>query len=139
MRRALPMAALDAHPRPAGGIIRILVVDDEQAVRKVVRRSLRAHGYEVIEAEDGQAALGLLASEALRPHLVVTDEQMPTMSGRELAAVSSRVYPAVRVLLMSGAHEAGHGGTAAHGRLQKPFSGSGLVEAVRRVLEPPAE
>jgi CheY-like chemotaxis protein len=140
MRRAMPMAALDAQPHPTGGVVRILVVDDEQTVRKVVRRSLRAQGYEVIEAADGLGALGFLASEATRPHLVLTDEQMPAMSGRELAAVIARVYPAVRVILMSGAgHDPGQAAPVAHGRLQKPFGPSSLLAAVRRVLEPPAE
>jgi two-component system cell cycle sensor histidine kinase/response regulator CckA len=138
MRRAPPMAALDAHPYPAGAVGRILVVDDEDAVRRVVQRALRAYGYEVLEASDGPAALSLLAGEATRPHLVLTDERMPDMSGRELAAVIARVYPAVRVVLMSGATaEPVHPGPDVHGRLQKPFSPSSLVAAVRLVLDRP--
>jgi CheY-like chemotaxis protein len=136
MRRT-QLAALDAQPHPAGGVTRILVVDDEQSVRKVIRRSLRAQGYEVCEAGDGPAALSLLASDAARPRLVITDAQMPGMSGHELAAVISRVYPGVRVILMSGAaQDAAPGAAVAHGQLQKPFKASNLLDAVRRALEP---
>jgi CheY-like chemotaxis protein len=95
-------ASLDASPGAAGAIPRILVVDDERPLRDVLVRVLRRRGFEALEAPDAETALSLLSAAAGAIRLVITDERMPGMSGFELAGVIARVYPQIRVLLMSG-------------------------------------
>jgi two-component system cell cycle sensor histidine kinase/response regulator CckA len=63
----------------------ILLVDDDEAVRGVLARGLRAEGYRILEAADGQAALRILKRERERIHLVVTDLRMPRFDGYQLA------------------------------------------------------
>jgi PAS domain S-box-containing protein len=120
----------------------VLVVEDEAAVRNVVCRSLRARGYEVIEAKDGEDAL-LVAERHNAPiHLVVTDVVMPNMNGTELFNHLRRWYPRMRVLFISGyakseipadALEEGQGAAF----LSKPFTIEQLLTEVRRLLHLP--
>src|SRR5512146_113734 len=62
--------------------LRLLVVDDDEAIREIISAMLTEQGYEIVTAEDGQQALDLLPQFC--PHLVVTDLRMPRMSGDEL-------------------------------------------------------
>jgi two-component system cell cycle sensor histidine kinase/response regulator CckA len=110
----------------------VLVVDDEEAVRRITARILGEAGFRVLEARDGPEALGLLAK--LGPHvvwLVVSDVVMPRMNGDKLAEIVFQKWPAVQVLLLS-AHAAPRGGF--NGFLQKPFTTKALVAAVRALL-----
>jgi signal transduction histidine kinase/CheY-like chemotaxis protein len=88
--------------RAAGGEERILVVDDEPAVRKLLARILRARGYDVFETEDAHSALALLNSANKPMDLVVTDIVMPSMSGIRLAEQIRAQWPAVKILFVSG-------------------------------------
>jgi PAS domain S-box-containing protein len=110
----------------------ILFVDDEEAVRVIVAETLRSYGYTVVEASSGPAAIRLVADEGVRPDLLLTDVEMPEMSGRELAGRLRDVQPALAVLTTSG-YPAEPGGTVAH--VQKPFGSAELTEVVRRVLD----
>jgi CheY-like chemotaxis protein len=86
----------------AGAAAAVLVVEDEPAVRDLVVRILREDGYEVLAAEDGQHALGLLDGREGPPDLVVTDVLMPRMNGRQLGDALRQMHPGLPVLYMSG-------------------------------------
>ena len=108
----------------------VLLVDDEERVRWIARRVLEADGWEVLEAGDGQAALQLIGERDGRLNLVVTDLNMPRVSGRELAEVVSVFHPGLPVLGITGFLSG-----VSHDRrlpiLPKPFSPGSLVQAVR--------
>ena len=79
---------------------RVLVVDDEEIFRRLIRRYLEVRDFEVDEASDGIAALERLEA---RPYdWVVTDNRMPHLNGISLLFVIKKVWPALRVVLMSG-------------------------------------
>ncbi|MEE4298200.1 MAG: response regulator, partial [Pseudomonadales bacterium] len=114
----------------------ILVVEDEDAVRRMVCHSLRRAGYRVLEAEDGVVALERLAAEP-DVDLVLSDVAMPRMDGHELARRLFVEDSTLPILLMSGhATDAGPGAAAAYGVLAKPFQRQDLLERVRAALEP---
>lgn len=95
---------------------RILVVDDEQSIRANVAMLFTAQGYETSSAEDGFDAL--LKMKSSMPDMVVSDLNMPHMSGFELLSVLRRRFPEVLVVAMSGAYQAGDavpGGVIADG------------------------
>lgn len=115
----------------------ILIVDDEEVVRSVIARLLRASGYEVVEADDGESALARAAELARPPDLVITDVVMPRMSGPALIATLRERWPRVRALLTSGYEVeeiAGSGARAATAFLQKPFTLNDLVARVESML-----
>ena len=119
--------------RPA----KILVVDDEEAVRAVVSRTLAAEGYEVRQARDGREALEILARNG-RVDVVLTDVVMPQVGGRELVERLAAEYPDLPVIWMSGYPRDGaftDGGPAgAHRFLQKPIPPEVLIRTVHGVL-----
>jgi CheY-like chemotaxis protein len=84
---------------------RILVVDDEPNIREAIAMLLNAHGYNVSTAEDGFDAL--LQLRGANPELIVSDLNMPQMSGFELLSVLRRRFPEILVIAMSGAYESG--------------------------------
>jgi CheY-like chemotaxis protein len=84
---------------------RILIVDDEESVRVTVTMLLVAQGYETSSAEDGFDALLQMKSNV--PELVISDLNMPQMSGFEFLSVIRRRFPQVLVIAMSGAYQTG--------------------------------
>jgi CheY-like chemotaxis protein len=92
-------------PRFKAPLSKILVVDDDEAVRSTVAMLLSAQGYEASCAQDGFDAL--LRMKVSVPHLVVSDLNMPQMSGFEFLSVIRRRFPQVLVVAMSGAYRAG--------------------------------
>ena len=115
----------------------ILIVDDEEVVRSVIARLLRASGYEVVEADDGESALARAAELPRPPDLVITDVVMPRMSGPALIATLRERWPRVLALLTSGyevGEIAGSGARAATAFLQKPFTLNDLVARVESML-----
>ena len=81
----------------------VLVVEDEDGLRSVIRRLLQDDGYTVLEAPNGARALQLLAHGADREvALVLTDLRMPVMDGRQLAAAMARLHPSLPIVFMSG-------------------------------------
>ena len=86
---------------PGGGLV-VLVVDDEAVVRAFVARALTLAGFEVAVAADGPEALRLVAEDRVRPSVVVTDIEMPGMTGIELAARLLALRPALRIVMMTG-------------------------------------
>jgi two-component system cell cycle sensor histidine kinase/response regulator CckA len=123
--------------RPAGGYT-VLVVDDEEAVRRLAVRMLTWTGYQAIEARHGREALAALEQHNGPVHLVLTDIKMPGMSGRELGRQVEERWPGMPVLYMSGfASEVFQTGLleAAAPFLAKPFTQEDLAVKVRTLLE----
>lgn len=118
----------------------VLVVEDEDGLRGVIRRLLQDEGYRVIEAQNGARALELL-SEAADHHieLVLTDLRMPIMDGRQLAAALARLQPSLPIVFMSGFTAQLMDMRLVSPQLTllaKPFRNDDLVAAVRGQLEP---
>jgi two-component system, cell cycle sensor histidine kinase and response regulator CckA len=134
-----PAAPPPSPLAPTRGSETVLVVEDDQAVLGLARRSLEAEGYTVLAAADGPDALRLVERHGGPIHLLVTDVVMPGMSGRELAAQIGARRIGVRVLFMSGypGDAVVHGGALAPGSafLQKPFGPERLARKVREVLD----
>jgi PAS domain S-box-containing protein len=116
----------------------VLVVEDEAAVRQLVRRSLEAVGLTVLEAENGQQALEVVARRRETPKLVLTDVIMPGLNGRELSERLATTQPGLRVLFMSGYTDddvlARSLLPAQAPFIQKPFGPDELVAKVRTML-----
>lgn len=117
----------------------ILLVEDDETVRRLVREILRGSGYRVLETRGGDQAV-LLSERYGRPiHLLLTDVVMPQMSGRELAEGVARSHPEAKVLYMSGYTDAAvvHRGVPDTGGayLQKPFPPEALARKVREILD----
>ncbi|MEP7176794.1 MAG: response regulator, partial [Gemmatimonadales bacterium] len=134
---AEPVAPPAAERKPLEAGL-VLVVEDEAAVRHLVRRSLEAVGLTVLEAENGQQALEVVATRRERPTLVLTDVIMPGLNGRELSERLATTQPGLRVLFMSG-----YTGEDVQARsllpdqaafIQKPFAPEELVARVRGIL-----
>ena len=117
----------------------ILVVDDEEMVRKLACTALRSRGYEVLEATNGKDALEVLARTAPRPSLVLLDLTMPAMGGEELVAVLSHDYPGLPIIVTSGYPEEyaqkGFSPGLVAGFLQKPYTVATLTERVEGALD----
>lgn len=127
---------------PRGGE-RVLLVEDQVAVRQVARRILDSLGYVVYEAANGEDALTRFRALSGQIDLVLTDLVMPKMGGRELARHLRVEWPHTKVLFMSGySSETASGSTLeaeAVGLLKKPFSRDTLAIAVRTVLDAGSE
>jgi hypothetical protein len=126
-------------PRSAGSET-VLLVEDEPAVRFMVREALKREGYRVLEAADGVEALAVVAESREPIHLVLTDVVLPGMSGPRLAARLSQSHPHLPFVFMSGQsddvealQEASRQGFQL---LEKPFTREQLALKIRRALEP---
>lgn len=118
---------------------RILVVDDSRAVREALQMVLEMEGWEVETACDGRQALARIA--ASRPDLIVTDLQMPTMDGRELADrvhAQDRDIPVVFITAGGNARAAAEAHEVA-GYLEKPFAPADLISLIDRLLDAKAQ
>lgn len=117
----------------------ILVVEDEEVVRNLVRETLEIYGYKVLESTGGRSASSICKNYDEPIHLVVTDVIMPEMNGRELANELAGHRPETRVLFMSGYTDDAivhHGVLDADAHfIQKPFSTDDLARKVRDVLD----
>jgi CheY-like chemotaxis protein len=135
-------AAQPDTPAPAGGRERILIVDDEDGIRRSAARVLRRSGYAVEEAADGQKALALLGRAENQFDLVLSDLVMPHMGGLALYEKLQARGNGTRVLLMSGytaedvrALKAAQPGLRF---LHKPWTVTDLLRRVRGILDEPA-
>jgi PAS domain S-box-containing protein len=142
----LPRVAPEAAPEPPPespsiprGTETILVVEDDELVRGITVRALRALGYRILLAEDGQDALQVVEQHDGPIDLVLTDVAMPRMGGPELVERLSVKQPGLKVLFVSGYSEeslADRGLLAAHRTfLDKPFTSSMLARKLREVLD----
>ena len=134
-------AQMNSVPVPhvaEGGSETVLLVEDEESVRQLVRETLQAKGYKVVEAENGEAGLAAADRHAGKIDLVITDVVMPGMGGRQLVEHLAKSRPETKVLYLSGYTEDAivnegsiESGTAF---LQKPFTLQNLSRKVREVL-----
>jgi PAS domain S-box-containing protein len=140
-RAAAPVVALEqpSPSRETGGSETILVVEDEELVRAVIREILEDAGYTVLGARHGRQALELAAAHEGPIDLLVTDLVMPELGGRELAAELAKTRPGTGVVFMSGYPD---DAVVSHGVLepgsafiQKPFTHAELARKVRDGLD----
>jgi PAS domain S-box-containing protein len=136
--RRRPIQNVDGSLAPDGSET-ILLVEDEEVVRRLIREILERSGYRVLEAPDGAGALEVASGQAQAIDLLLTDVVMPKMKGPELAERLATISPGAKVLFMSGYTDdrivedgALTPGTAF---LQKPFNPGGLAQKVREVLD----
>ena len=116
----------------------VLVVDDEQIVRRTAKTMLERYGYSVVLAENGREAVELYRVLADKIALILLDMTMPLMGGEETLRELKTIRPEVRVLLSSGYNEVEavrrFTGKGLAGFIQKPYSAIALTEKVRSVL-----
>jgi PAS domain S-box-containing protein len=117
----------------------VLLTEDEEQVRQMIRKILEMNGYHVLEASGGDEALAIYKQHEGQIDLIMTDVVMPQMSGRELAQSLEVLHPGIKVLYMSGYTD---DAIVRHGLLdqeiaflQKPFTPDALMRKVREVLD----
>jgi CheY-like chemotaxis protein len=117
----------------------VLVVEDEEALLKLMKRALTSFGYNVLQASNGEEALDVCERHEGPIHIMLTDVVMPKMSGRELAELLGPRYPDMKVLYMSGYTD---NAIVHHGMLEegiefihKPFTADNIALRVREVLD----
>ncbi len=117
----------------------VLVVEDDAVVRTLIRKVIEQHGYTVLDAVSGPAALALAEQEPGAIHLLVTDVVMPEMSGPDLVVQLTAARPGVKVLYLTGYADAATANRTPAGRdtllLQKPFTPEELALKVREALD----
>jgi two-component system, cell cycle response regulator CpdR len=117
---------------------RVLIVDDEDSMRRLVARAIAMDGHEIVTATDGAEALEILGGEQGIFDLLLTDIQMPVMDGIALALAAARDFPELTILLMTGfadQRERASGLNAiAHDIVTKPFSVADIRTAVADAL-----
>jgi len=114
----------------------ILVVDDDAVCRLAFAKSLRAYGYDVVEAVDGAEAIECLEQHHPSIELVVTDMALPKVNGFNLVRNVQSRWPRIPVIMVSGylSQETGQAIVGPHvDVLQKPFRPSALVALVQRM------
>jgi CheY-like chemotaxis protein len=128
-----------APPESLDGTETILVVEDEESIRRFAVRALSRRGYQILQAGDGEEALALLKDYSGPLHMLLTDVVMPKMDGRQLAQALLQRFPAMRVLYTSGYTD---DAIVRHGILQaevsfmsKPYVPLTLLRRVREVLD----
>jgi two-component system, cell cycle sensor histidine kinase and response regulator CckA len=126
------------QPNEAGGCETVLLVEDEESVRELVRVTLASRGYNVLEAENGECGLQVAENFKEKIDILITDVVMPGIGGRELAKKLLSLRPGISVLYLSGYTEdtvVTHGALGpATAFLQKPFTLQSLAKKVREVL-----
>ena len=131
----------DETIRPAPGTETILLVEDEESLRRLTRTSLELGGYKVLEAEDGSSALEASDTHNGSISLLLTDIVMPGMGGRELAQELIRRRPEIKVVYMSGYTGQAIGSQGpfepSSDFLPKPFSRDVLTRKIREALDRP--
>ena len=129
-------AACEPEPQPAARAI--LVVDDEEIVRRTAKTTLEKYGYKVLVAESGPQAVEIYRRRPDTVELVLLDLTMPMMDGEEVLRALRKIRPDVKAIVSSGysleevtRRFAGHGVSAF---LQKPYTAARLAQAVRAAL-----
>lgn len=121
----------------AEGRERILVVDDEEMVRMVIKAVLAYRGYEVTEAQDGGEAVTLYESNPGGFDLVLLDLHMPKINGHEALLRIRKINPKVKAVMLSGGVQEADSELDPVTFLQKPFENQELLRVVRQLLDGP--
>ncbi|MFZ0390064.1 MAG: response regulator, partial [Calditrichia bacterium] len=121
----------------------LLVVEDEEGMRKLITDVLSAYGYRISTAENGSDALARYGDKLALFDMIITDVVMPQMSGKEFAQALKQISPRSRILFMSGYTDEA---ISKHGILdleypfiQKPFAPLEIARKVREILDSPAK
>ena len=115
----------------------VLLAEDDASMRRLTRKLLEEHGYKVFEAEDGKAALELVAENHKSIDLVLTDVVMKEMSGPEMVLKLLDTFPAMKVVYMSGYTGelvSYQGADGAIQLLEKPFTRNTLLKTIDSAL-----
>ncbi len=135
---SLAVKAPAGDAQPVRGSETILVVDDEEVVRRTAKSALQRYGYTVVTAENGREAIDIYRGMAGRISMILLDMTMPVMGGEEALRNLKTIDPNVRVLLSSGFNEVEairrFTGKGLAGFIQKPYTAAALAEKVRSVL-----
>jgi len=130
-----PVVSRDASLHGTGTV---LVVDDEQVVRELAKATLEHHGYTVLVADSGSAAIDIFRRHPGEIALVILDLSMPIMSGEEALPELKKIRPEVKVLVSSGYSELEamplFAGQQVSGFIQKPYTLKGIAEKVKECL-----
>jgi signal transduction histidine kinase/ActR/RegA family two-component response regulator len=126
----------EALPRGRGELV--LIVDDEEAVRSVMKRILESHGYRTVAATRGTEAVACYVERGTEISVVLTDLHMPDMGGAEAIAVLRELNPRIRIIVATGAGSP-LGATSVHelgvqAYIKKPFDLAHLLGTLQRVL-----
>jgi len=117
---------------------RVLIADDEDAMRSLLARAIAMDGHDIWVAQDGAEALDILTREAGAFDLLLTDIQMPVMDGIALALTAARDFPKLTILLMTGfayqRERASNLNAIVHDVITKPFSVADIRTAVAAAL-----
>jgi signal transduction histidine kinase len=128
--------AVPRRPAPRSGTV--LVIDDEEVVRRAAKAALERAGYDIFLAEDGTEGLRLFEALAGKVAVVLLDLTMPGMGSEEVLRRLQAVSPQARVILSSGYNEAevmqSFTGKGLAGFLQKPYTAAALIDQVNRAL-----
>ena len=127
----MAMADESMTPPAPQPVRRVLVVDDEDVIRRALVRVLAINGFETRDAADGMTAWGLALSQ--RFDLLVTDLRMPGLDGMELATRVTQAHPSTRVLIISAYAPIG---LSPYLFMPKPFSLEEFMAAVARLFAP---
>ena len=134
---AEPRLPTRAHPRGNGELI--LVVDDDPTIRLIAARTLQSYDYQVVVAENGRDAIGVVETPGVSVDLVLTDMMMPVMDGAATTAYLEEHHPRIPVVAASGLTSAGgaarSAGMGVAAFLPKPYTTSLLLTTIREVLD----
>lgn len=130
----------DSHsPLPLGGDETLLLVDDDDTIRKVGKEILSNFGYKVVVAEDGESALEFYGKEFQNIDLVLLDLIMPGMGGKKCLERIAKINPEAKVLVVSGFAIDGYTKetvqTLSKGFIKKPYEANQILREVRRVID----
>lgn len=132
---AAPAPKKQIETRAVEGRERILVVDDEEMVRMVIKAVLAYRGYQVTEAQDGEEAVKLYGADPQAYDLVLLDLHMPRLNGHEALLRIRQVNPQARAVMLSGGVQEADSELDPIVFLQKPFDNQELLRVVRQLLD----
>jgi CheY-like chemotaxis protein len=120
------------------GIESILIVDDEDQIREITKKTLETHGYRVITANDGKDAIALYSQHRKKIKLVLMDMMMPVMDGRMSIQELCKANPEVKIVAVSGLTEKVKlekiDNAQVQAFLMKPFTAERLLKTIHEVL-----
>ncbi len=125
-----------ANPKSTALRERVLVADDEDLVRMVLKSLLTMRGYQVVTAEDGADAVEKFRTASPRPELVLLDFHMPKLTGLQSLQAMREIDPRVPAVILSGGlHESVSEGMEGVVFLHKPFENDELLRLIRELLD----
>lgn len=136
-KKEIPAVEEKAIASDLTGSARILLVEDEDAVRTFSTRALNNKGYQVVDASSAEVALKLMEDKKIDPEILITDVMMPEMDGTTLAKIVREKYPHVKIIFISGyAEDRFKEHLGAHvWFLPKPFTLKQLATKVKEVID----